>query len=112
MDPGNCKHFGCSDDTHTTFQHILCDCYSENHNQPIPGMRRFEVIHPWWFLCAASTPTFSRSEVILAPGDHAIFEALTHSVLSISVCVLEFGGKRGWKAVEEEQDDDDVDSDA
>ena len=36
---------------------------------------------------------------------------LEHSVLSIGVCTFEFGGRRGQKAVEEEQDDDDADTD-
>lgn len=96
------------------FRHIFRDHYSGVHNQPMPGMRRFEVIAPWQFLCTASAPTFSQSgEAVLAPCDRAIFEALGHSVLSISMCMLEFVEKRGRKtATAEEDDDEDVDADA
>jgi hypothetical protein len=90
------------------FRHIFRDRYSETHNQPMPGMRRFEVIAPWQFLCAASAPMFSRSgEILLAPCDRAIFEALERSALSIGVCMLEFVGKRGQKIAEDEDDNGD-----
>jgi len=89
------------------FRHTFRDRHSETHNQPIPGMRRFEIIPPWRFLCAASTPTRSPSgEVILAPGDRAIFEVLERSALSIGICLQEFSGKRGQKTAEEEGDGD------
>ena len=62
----------------------------------MPGMRRFEVVAPWRFLCTASVPTFSlNGEMILTPCDRATFEALERSVLSIGVCMLEFVKKRG-----------------
>ena len=41
-------------------------------------------------------------EVILASCDHATFEALEHSGLSIGVCMLEFSEKRGRRTAEEE----------
>ena len=91
-------------------RHIFRDRYSETHNRPMPGMRRFEVIAPWQFLCSVPAPTFSRSgEAVLAPCDRATFEALEHSVSSIGVCMSEFvekrGQKRGQKTVEEEDAD-------
>jgi len=94
------------------FQQIFRDRYSKKHDQPIPGMRQFEVITPWQFLCAASAPTFSHSgDVVLAPCDRTIVEALEHLVLSIGTCMLEFIKKRGKKAIEEEEDDNDADAD-
>jgi len=94
------------------FRHIFRNRYSEKHNQPIPGMRRFEIIAPWQFLCTASAPTFSHSgEVILTPCDRTTVETLTCSVLSIGVCMAEFTGKRGRKTVEEGEDGDDADAD-
>ena len=89
------------------FRHVFRDRYSEAHNEPMPGMRRFEVIPPWHFLCTVSPPTFAHGgEAVLAPCDCATFEALKRSVSSIVMCMTEFVGKRGRKAVEDDEDDD------
>ena len=87
------------------FRHIFRNCYSKTHNQPIPGMRRFEIIAPWQFLCAASAPAVSDSgEMVLTHHDYTIAEVLERSAPSISVCMHEFIEKRGQKALEEEED--------
>lgn len=91
------------------FRQIFRDRYSETHNQPMPGIRRFEVIAPWQFLCTASAPTFSHTgEAILAPCDYTTFKALEQSVSSIGGCMSNFAEKRGQKAGEE---DDSADAD-
>ena len=88
------------------FRHIFRDHYSETHNRPMPGMRQFEVIPPWKFLCTATAPTFSpNGEAIVTPCDRATFEALERSALSIGVCMPEFVEKRSRKIVEEEEAD-------
>lgn len=92
------------------FRHVFRDRYSETHHQPIPGMRRFEIISSWQFLCAASAPkSLHGGEVFLASCDRAIFEELERSVKSIGVCMLEFVGKQGQKTAEGGAEDDDDD---
>lgn len=87
-------------------RHVFHEHYSETHNQLMPGMRRFEVIAPWQFLCSVPAPTFSRSgEAVLAPCDRVTFEALERSVSSIGMRMSEFIEKLGQKTVEEEDAD-------
>ena len=79
-------------------RHPFHEHYSETHNRPMSGIRRFEVIAPWQFLCSVPAPTSSRSgEAVLAPCDRMTFEALEYSVSSIGVRMSEFIEKRGQK---------------
>lgn len=80
----------------------------------MPGMRQFDVINSWQFLCTASTPERSQSgEEVLNPCDHAVFEELNRLVPSICLCMPAFVEKRGRKAVEESiEEEDDCDADA
>lgn len=95
------------------FRHSFRDRHTETHNQPIPGMRRFEVIAPWQFLCTASAPTLSHSgEAVLAPCDRTTFEGLQRAASSISMCMLEFSGRRGRKVKTAEEEEGDADADA
>jgi len=89
------------------FRHVFRNRHSEIHNKPIPGMRWFDVIPPWCFLCTALPPSFSpgSGEVVLTPCDCATFDALKRSVLNIFMCMTEFVGKCGWKAIEDDEDD-------
>ena len=95
------------------FQHVFRDRYSETHHQPILGMRQFEILASWQFLCAASAPkSLHHGEMFLASCDHAIFEELERLVSSISTCMLGFVGKKGQKTAEGDAGDDNNDAEA
>jgi hypothetical protein len=89
------------------FRCISFDWYSRTHNDPVPGMNRFEVIAPWQFLCTVSTPkVLPGGEVVLEDYcDRETVRALTHSTFAIGTCVNAFVPKRGARAVQEEGDD-------
>ena len=89
------------------FRHIFHDRYSRTHNIPVLGINQFTVIAPWQFLCTITTPRIlSGGKVVLeGSSDQAIFEALTHSMLVVSMCMKDFILKQCSKVIQEEADD-------